>query len=189
MDSPPFDDSAYRVKIVLAGDAETGKSCVARKMIDCDTKPLATAYNPTIGMDYMSHCIALDDEKVKLHMWDTAGDQRFRGIITSYFRGADGVMVFYDVTRLSTFNDVAYYLGEVRKRGQPDVVLMLVGNKCDLTDARGVQYETARDYADENNILYFEVSAKDGRNIELAFVTMVLAIGDPLAGQWGSYFV
>lgn len=176
MDSPPFDDCTYKLNLILAGNAETGKTSVLRRFTDPEGE-LSTTYISTIGVDYKAHYVPLDDDKVKLQIWDTGGEKRYRAITSAYYRGADGVMVFYDVTRQDTFDDVAYHLDTVRKIRNTNITLMLVGNKCDMSEERVIEYETAKDFADVNDINFLEISAKDGNNVEFLFVTMVAAIG------------
>ncbi len=93
-----------------------------------------------------------------------------------YYRGIQGVIIFYDASSQNTFDNVPYWIEEARKYGHSDVTLMLVGTKCDCSEKKVVTYETAKEFADENDILFFEVSARDETNIEFAVLTLVAEI-------------
>jgi small GTP-binding protein len=113
--------------------------------------------------------------------WDTAGQERFRVIATSYYRGADGIIVVYDITDHETFENVKQWLGEIEKHGTEGVKTLLVGNKCDLEEKRAVSYEEAKAFADERGMPFIETSAKDDQGVEEAFVELARQIKDKLA--------
>nr|XP_020455313.1 ras-related protein Rab-19-like [Monopterus albus]XP_020455314.1 ras-related protein Rab-19-like [Monopterus albus] len=108
-----------------------------------------------------------------MQVWDTAGQERFRTITQSYYRSAHGAMITYDITRRSTFDSVASWINEVELYGAANVVLVLIGNKCDLEQERQVQFEQACDLANDKGILAaLETSAKESQNVEEAFMIM-----------------
>ena len=112
-------------------------------------------------------------------MWDTAGNARFRTITRAYYRGAAGIIVTYSATKEETFDNVPYWIEEARKFGRPDIKLIIVGTGCDCKGKK-VDYVTAKDFADEHQLSFFEVSAKDGTNVELAFLTFIEEIRQSL---------
>ncbi len=114
----------------------------------------------SIGVDFKTKDILVNDKKVKLQLWDTAGHERFRTITTSYYRGAHGIVTVFDLTDRETFEHVEKWLGEINKFAKENVMRFLIGNKSDLVDKRQVSYEEARILANKLNIYYVETSAK-----------------------------
>ena len=119
----------------------------------------------SIGVDFKTKDILVNDKKVKLQLWDTAGHERFRTITTSYYRGAHGIVTVFDLTDRETFEHVEKWLGEINKFAKENVMRFLIGNKSDLVDKRQVSYEEARILANKLNIYYVETSAKNNINI------------------------
>lgn len=117
-----------------------------------------------------------DGTTVKYEIWDTAGQDRYRTLAPMYYRGAAGAVVLYDITDLESFNGAKTYVEELQRQGSKDVVIALAGNKLDLDSKREVWERDAREYATQNNCLFFECSAKTGENIADIF----LAIGNNL---------
>ena len=119
----------------------------------------------SIGVDFKSKDIIVNDKKVKLQIWDTAGHERFRTITTSYYRGAHGIVTVFDLTDKETFEHVEKWLDEINKYAKENVMRFLIGNKSDLVDKRKVSYEEARALANKLNIYYVETSAKNNINV------------------------
>jgi Ras-related protein Rab-1A len=115
--------------------------------------------------------VKVEKNTVKLQIWDTAGQERFRTITSAYYRGADGIIMVYDVTNQESFNHVADWLTEVNRYASEGTCKLLVGNKSDRPD-RAVSAEEAREYAEKLNIPFLETSAKNADNVEKAFLTM-----------------
>eukprot|EP00158_Paraphelidium_tribonemae_P002552 Partr_v1_DN25460_c0_g1_i6_m53728 putative member RAS oncogene family len=122
--------------------------------------------------------IELEGKVVKLQIWDTAGQERFRTITSSYYRGAHGIIVVYDVTDNDTFNNVKQWLQEIDRYASEGVNKLLVGNKSDLVQKKAVEYQVAKDFADQLGIPFLETSAKNATNVEQAFLTMAKQIKD-----------
>ena len=160
----------YLYKVVIVGDSDTGKSCLLYRFID---DRFFASYIATIGLDFRIRTIVLDGVRTKLHLYDTSGQPRFRTIGTSYFREATGMIIAYSATQEDTFNSVPYWLEEIKRYAHPDVKLMLVATKCDGTGRKVVEYTRAKDFASEKQIPFFEVSNKDGTNVELAFINFI----------------
>ncbi|PIK49115.1 putative ras-related protein, partial [Apostichopus japonicus] len=184
----------YLFKLLLIGDSGVGKSCLLLRFAD-DT--YTESYISTIGVDFKIRTIELDGKTIKLQIWDTAGQERFRTITSSYYRGAHGIIVVYDVTDQESFNNVKQWLQEIDRYASENVNKLLVGNKCDLTTKKVVDYTTAKQSETMSKFVIlnyhwksltvlntpisstshsFETSAKNATNVEQAFMTMAAEI-------------
>lgn len=130
------------------------------------------SYISTIGVDFRFRTVKIDKKTVKLQIWDTAGQERFRTITSAYYRGADGIIMVYDVTSMESFEHVNDWLKEVNRYAAEGTVKLLVGNKSDRTADKVVTEEQAKEFADELGIAFLETSAKSAKNVEEAFLTM-----------------
>ncbi|XP_062087637.1 ras-related protein RIC1-like [Humulus lupulus] len=175
--NPEYD---YLFKLLLIGDSAVGKSCLLLRFAD---DSYVETYISTIGVDFKIRTVEQDEKTIKLQIWDTAGQERFRTITNSYYRGAHGIIVVYDVTDEESFKHVKGWLQEIDKYTKGNVTKLLVGNKCDLTDKKVVSYDTAKAFADEVGIPFFETSAKDATNVEQTFLTMVADIKSRMVSQ------
>ncbi|CAI5484362.1 unnamed protein product [Closterium sp. Yama58-4] len=175
--NPEYD---YLFKLLLIGDSGVGKSCLLLRFAD---DSYLESYISTIGVDFKIRTVELDGKTIKLQIWDTAGQERFRTITSSYYRGAHGIIVVYDVTDQESFNNVKQWLNEIDRYASENVNKLLVGNKCDLTSKRVVDYQTAKAFADEIGIPFLETSAKNATNVEQAFMTMAAEIKNRMASQ------
>lgn len=162
-------DYDHLFKLVLIGDSGVGKSCLLLRFAD---NAFTESYISTIGVDFRFRTVKVDKNTVKLQIWDTAGQERFRTITSAYYRGADGIIMVYDVTNQESFNHVADWLTEVNRYASEGTCKLLVGNKSDRTDSRVVSTEDAQAYAENLNIPFLETSAKNADNVEQAFLTM-----------------
>ena len=169
MTKNPYDEL---YKLLIIGDSNTGKSCLMNCFVGDEFDDV---YIPTIGVDFKVRSVVLDGVKIKLQVWDTAGDPRFRTITRAYYRGSTGIIVTYSVTKKESFQNVPHWIEEAKRFGRPDVNLIVVGTGCDRRE-REVDYFTARDFADEQQLSFLEVSAKDSTNVELAFLTLTQEI-------------
>jgi len=162
-------DYDYTFKLLLVGNSGTGKSSILLKYADNN---FSTQYLSTIGVDFKIKTVKIDDKIIKLQMWDTAGQERFRTITSSYYRGADAVLIVYSVNDRESYNHVHNWLKEINMYSSSDIIKILVGNKCDLIEKREVSYAEVKQFADSNEMVFVETSAKQGLNIESLF-TMV----------------
>eukprot|EP00771_Trimastix_marina_P004007 gnl/Trimastix_PCT/733.p2 GENE.gnl/Trimastix_PCT/733~~gnl/Trimastix_PCT/733.p2 ORF type:complete len:201 (+),score=46.65 gnl/Trimastix_PCT/733:93-695(+) len=163
----------YLFKLLLIGDSGVGKSCLLLRFAD-DT--YTESYISTIGVDFKIRTIELEGKTIKLQIWDTAGQERFRTITSSYYRGAHGIIVVYDTTDIESFNDVRLWLNEIERYASENVSKLLVGNKCDLTTKKAVDFNAAKEFADSLGVPFLETSAKNATNVEKAFLTMAAEI-------------
>ena len=160
----------YCYDYVLFENSGVGKSCLLLQFTDKRFQPV---HDLTIGVEFGSRLLALPDTnqtQVKLQIWDTAGQESFRSITRSYYRGAAGALLVYDITRRDTFQHLNRWLEEAQQHAQPNMVILLIGNKNDLEDRRAVSTEEGQAFADANGLLFLETSAKTAYNVEQAFL-------------------
>ncbi len=156
-------------KLVIVGESGVGKSCLMLRFADDMFSPVHLS---TIGVDFKIRQMQLDGKQVKLQMWDTAGQERFQAITNSYFVGADGMMIVYDVCNRKTFERVQYWVTEVQRYAKNSPPCLLIGNKTDMTARRAVSEEEGRALAEKMDMQFVETSAKTSHNVEQAFRTM-----------------
>eukprot|EP01121_Diplochlamys_sp_Union-15-3_P012539 TRINITY_DN3769_c0_g2_i1.p1 TRINITY_DN3769_c0_g2~~TRINITY_DN3769_c0_g2_i1.p1 ORF type:complete len:216 (-),score=33.64 TRINITY_DN3769_c0_g2_i1:47-649(-) len=154
-------------KYVIVGDTAVGKSCLLLQFTDKRFQP---QHDLTIGVEFGSRTISINSKPVKLQIWDTAGQEKFRSITRSYYRGAYGALLVYDITRRETFDHVASWLDDCRKCSTPNIVIILIGNKCDLETGRQVSHEEGQEFARRHGLFFLETSAKTAQNVDEAFI-------------------
>ena len=157
-----MDYSDQLFKILLLGDAGVGKSSIILRYTKNEFNAKMVS---SIGVDFKTKDIIVNDKRVKLQIWDTAGHERFRTITTSYYRGAHGIVTVFDLTDRESFEHIGKWLDEINKYAKENVMRFLIGNKSDLVDKRQVQYEEARALSNRLNIYYVETSAKNNINV------------------------
>jgi Ras-related protein Rab-1A len=164
----------YTFKFIIIGDTGTGKSCILHQFVEGKVRSGPAKH--TIGVEFGSRVITLGGKTIKLQIWDTAGQERFRTITSSYYRGAQGIIVVYDVADKESYSNVKQWLHEIDRYASENVKKLLVGNKCDLVDKRQVTYEEAVEEAAEMGTTFLETSAKNKLNVEEAFIAMAKEI-------------
>merc|ERR1712159_576463 len=157
---------AYLFKYIIIGDTGVGKSCLLLQFTDRRFQPI---HDLTIGVEFGARMITIDKKQIKLQIWDTAGQESFRSITRSYYRGAAGALLVYDITRRETFTHLTSWLEESRQHASPNMTIMLIGNKCDDEEHRHVTYEEGEAFAKQHGLLFLETSAKTAHNVEDAF--------------------
>ena len=161
----------FLYKILLLGDSSVGKTCFLMRYTDNTFQEI---HMSTIGLDYKLKNVQLDDGKmVKIQIWDTAGQDRFRSITKNYYKGAHGIILIYDVTSRKTFDNVKNWVAQIKEEVTDKVSIILVGNKIDVVDGRKVQTEEGQKMAKECGLSFFETSAKSGQNIDSTFNELV----------------
>ena len=164
------DKTDYTLKILTIGESAVGKTCILLRFTD--NKFLKT-HLTTIGIDYKSKVIKVNNFSVKLKIWDTAGQERFRNITQQYYKGADGVLLVYDITERNSFEKVREWMKQIQQNTNKEKIgIILVGNKCDL-DERQVSLEEGQNLAREFGILFYEASAYKDININESFESLV----------------
>jgi len=157
--------------VVLVGDSGVGKSNLlwrfTRNEFHLDSKS-------TIGVEFATKTFRLEDGKVvKAQIWDTAGQERYKAITAAYYRGAFGALLVYDITKKVSLDNIPRWLRELREHVDNQMVIMLVGNKCDLRHLRQVETEQGKQLAEEEGMLFVETSALDSTNVDEAFGQLI----------------
>ncbi|CAA3024713.1 ras-related RABE1c [Olea europaea subsp. europaea] len=172
-------DYDYLIKLLLIGDSGVGKSCLLLRFSDGS---FTTSFITTIGIDFKIRTIELDGKRIKLQIWDTAGQERFRTITTAYYRGAMGILLVYDVTDESSFNNIRNWIRNIEQHASDNVNKILVGNKADMDESkRAVPTSRGQALADEYGIKFFETSAKTNMNVEEVFFSIARDIKQRLS--------
>ncbi len=175
-------EATRRVKLLMLGDSGVGKSSlIMRWTLDSFSPSLQS----TVGVNFKSRKVHVANELVQVQVWDTAGQEQFHKITTSYYKGAQGIMLVYDVTDRASLANIEYWIKNIKHHASDQVQVALIGNKTDLrsanTDPTKLFCETARgkEIAVKYGIPFFETSAKDSFNVEIAFLTLVehIALG------------
>ncbi|KAF6213606.1 hypothetical protein GE061_011327 [Apolygus lucorum] len=158
---------AYMFKYIIIGDTGVGKSCLLLQFTDKRFQPV---HDLTIGVEFGARLVDIEDKQIKLQIWDTAGQEAFRSITRSYYRGAAGALLVYDITRRETFNHLTTWLDDARQHSSSNMVIILIGNKNDLVSRREVNAEEGEAFAREHGLIFMETSAKTASNVEEAFI-------------------
>ena len=160
-----------KYKILILGDSKVGKSCFLTRYADNTYKE---DYLSTIGMDYKIKNYELEDGRIiKLYIWDTAGQDKFRSITSNFYKGADGIILIYDITDRKTFNSVRNWINNIQEEAPDKVALVLAGNKVDDEKNRKVQKSEGEKIADEYSLPFFECSAKSDINVTQTFDALI----------------
>jgi Ras-related protein Rab-2A len=157
---------AYMFKYIIVGDTNVGKSCLLLGFTD---RRFRADHDVTIGVEFGTRSVFVDDLPMKIQIWDTAGQESFRSITRAYYRGATGCLLVYDISRRETFEHVTQWLQDVRNGCSSKTIIMMVGNKSDLP-RRQVTYEEGARFAKENGLSFIETSAKTADNVDAAFL-------------------
>lgn len=209
--APPSSGWDYILKFILIGDSSVGKSSLLVRLTD---DRFLTSPDPTIGVEFGSHLITLPNgETVKVQVWDTAGSESFRSITRSYYRGAAGALLVYDVTHRASFLNVKGWLDDVRSHAEEKVSVVLVGNMYDLVEdednnpeaeaegeggrrlerrrskgkkRREVSFEEAKEFAEQEGLLFLEASAKTGWNVQEAFARAAIDVHSKFSSTDGA---
>lgn len=159
-------------KIVVIGDGAVGKTSLIARFAE---KTFQAEYKPTLGTNIVIKELQLDNNNIKLLLWDIAGQAKWRDVRHLYYKGAQGSILVFDVTRPGTFESIpAWYKDLIKFSG--DIPRILLANKVDLTDIRKVNQDQGQTIAKEFDASYFETSAKDGTQVNDAFEKLSIAI-------------
>nr|XP_015192124.1 PREDICTED: ras-related protein Rab-11B-like [Lepisosteus oculatus] len=158
--------------VVLIGESGVGKSNLLSRFTKNEFNHDSRT---TIGVEFSTRTVQINRLTIKAQIWDTAGLERYRAITSAYYRGAVGALLVYDISKHLTYESVERWLKELYDHADPHIVVMLVGNKTDLSSLRAVPTEEARDFAEKRGLLFMETSALESTNVETAF-NNVLAV-------------
>ena len=168
----------YIIKVLTLGDATVGKSSIVIRYSD---NKFSETLLSTIGVDSKRKIVKINGEKVRVSIWDTAGQEKFQNIVKQYYKGANGVLLIYDITCKKSFDRVYFWYNDLKNNVNIEEILVcLVGNKIDLESNREVKKEVAEKYAKDKNMMYFEVSAKSGDGIKKLFNDVTNCIMDKI---------
>ena len=160
-----------KIKLMIIGETRTGKTSLISRY--CKNEFSGGAYLSTIGIDFQIKNLEINSKKIRLQIWDTAGQERFRNIAKNYYQSSDGFIVVYDITNNESFQTLDYWVEEIKSNSQELSRMILVGNKCDLEEGRQVKKEEGKDYAKKKELKFYEVSAKNGTNVNKAFDDLI----------------
>jgi len=166
-----------QIKLLMIGDSGVGKTCLLLRYANDSFSP---TFITTIGIDFKIKNVEIDGKRIKLQIWDTAGQERFRTITTSYFRGAQGILLVYDVTDRRSFESIRNWISQIQQHADVHVNKILCGNKCDMTDEKVVSTEEGLKLAKEFGIEFWEASAKNDINVEASFISIARSVKDRL---------
>ena len=153
-------------KILTIGESGVGKTCILRRFVE---NKFLKNHLATIGIDFKTKTLNINNQEIKLKIWDTAGQERFRNITTQYYKGADGIVLVYDVTDEASYEKIKDWMDQILSNTQQEEIgLVLLGNKCDM-EPRNVTEDQGKKMAEELKISYFETSALTGQGIKEAF--------------------
>ena len=157
----------YSFKIIVIGDSNVGKSCLTNRAAK---DKFSSDYSPTLGFEFRTFSTNIENKIIRLQVWDTCGQEVYRSLISNFYRNSSLAMMVYSINSKESFLNINRWLKEIKINSNPDIKIILIGNKADLENEREVTYEEAKKYKEENQILYFEeTSAKTGLNAKKVF--------------------
>ena len=163
-----MDKVDMQIKLLMLGNSGVGKTSLVLKYHD---GKFSTTFITTIGIDFKIKKEMIDNRLIKIQIWDTAGQERFKSITESYLRGANGIVLVYDISDRESFNSVESWVDSVKNKCDKSVDMILLANKSD-TLKREVSFQDGQELADKLHMPFFEVSAKTGINVDTAFKTI-----------------
>ena len=162
----------YLLKFIIIGDAAVGKSNL---LVRYTSGQFKEEYQLTIGVEFGSNNVIISDNTYRIQIWDTAGQENFRSITRSYYKNTACAIIVYEISNKKSFENISSWIEECKNTAPKSILMVLVGNKCDL-DNREVTEEEGREFAEKNGMLFFETSAKTGKNVEELFKQSVKVI-------------
>ena len=164
------EDNVQHFKIIFLGDQYVGKSSILNRFYQDKFEP---DYQATIGLDFHSKNVEIKGTAIRLLLYDTAGQEKFKSLIPMYIRDANIIIVVYDITNKDSFIHTEHWVNETKDLKRDDAIFVLVGNKIDLEDKRTVTSKEAENFANEKGFLFHEVSAKTGEEVQELFTSVI----------------
>lgn len=159
MNTPNFNAESPKYKLILLGDQGVGKSCILNRFLN-DT--FIEDYQATIGLDFQSKNVQIENQDIHLLLYDTAGQEKFRSLIPMYTRDANIILLVYDISNKDTFNHLPDWIRDLTNVNIKEIIFVIVANKIDLNAQRAVTLEEGQKFAEEHDFLFQEISAKTG---------------------------
>ena len=169
------DEEEYEMmaKVILIGDSSVGKTNIMSKYLKNQFNENSKA---TVGVEFGSKLFKLNGHNIKAQIWDTAGQEKYKAITGAYYKGSKGAFVVYDITRKETFESVDKWINDLKSSGDPKLIIIIIGNKCDLEEKREILKEQGEEKAKSFGCAFLETSALSGDNIEKGFEMMISEI-------------
>ena len=164
-DFPSFDLS---FKIIIVGDSGVGKSCLS---IKASRNYFEDFYSPTVGFEFLTFNVKVEDQNIKLQIWDTCGQEVYRSLISSFYRNSSLAILVYSIDNENSFQNLEAWLNEIKTQANPETKIFLIGNKSDLENQRKIPIDVAKQFSKEHGFNFFiETSAKKGDNAQAVFI-------------------
>ena len=160
------DSYDQKIKIMILGETLVGKTAIITRYTK---KIFAENYLTTVGIDFQNKQLNINGKKINVEIWDTAGQERFRNIAKTYFQSSDGFLLVYDITSKDSFNKLNDWYDQIKISAPENSKCIIAGNKSDLEEKRQVKKEEGEKFASDNNLKFYETSAKDDKNINIVF--------------------
>ena len=158
----------FNYKIILIGDSGVGKSCLTYRATKDN---FLNNYTPTVGFEFFNLYLKIKDKNIKLQIWDTCGQEKFRSLITNFYRNSSLAIIVYSIVDEESYNNIDQWLNDLKTQTSPDIKVFLIGNKNDLENSRVIKTESAKKFAEDRELDFFvETSAKNGDNVLYTFV-------------------
>ena len=166
--SDDFSNFDLSFKIILVGDSGVGKSCLS---IKASRNYFEDFYSPTVGFEFLTFNVKVEDQNIKLQIWDTCGQEVYRSLISSFYRSASLAIIVYSIDSEESFSNIEKWLNYIKSQSNPNIKIFLIGNKADLEDKRQVTKENGENFFKQNKLSFFtETSAKTGFNVQNVFI-------------------
>ena len=174
--------STKSYKVLLLGNSYVGKTCILLRFSE-DT--YNDDYEVTIGLNYRIKTLNIDNNPIRMQIWDTSGEEKFKAIAKNFYRGAHGVLLIYDICEKNSFLDVKSWIEQIiENTDNDDIVMILCGNKCDMEKERNISRNEGENLANSYKIPFFECSAKENINIDEIFNTMAKNIYEKVGNRY-----
>ena len=171
------EDYDEKIKLMILGDSTVGKTALLRKYCKND---FLGKYVTTVGIDFQMKYIDYNNKKIRLQIWDTAGEERYRVVTKNYFNASDGFIIVYDITSRETFKNINNWIEQITTICGENIKCIIFGNKIDLINQRQVQKEEGQKLAQKYKFNFFETSAKNGDNVEEGFKSIINDVMDDI---------
>ena len=174
--------STKSYKVLLLGNSYVGKTCILLRFSEDTYKD---DYEVTIGLNYRIKTLNIDNNPIRMQIWDTSGEEKFKAIAKNFYRGAHGVLLIYDICEKNSFLDVKSWIEQIiENTDNDDIVMILCGNKCDMEKERNISRNEGENLANSYKIPFFECSAKENINIDEIFNTMAKNIYEKVGNRY-----